>query len=191
MTGRCKVPNSLKFRGYASEAAYEDDVIASLRPRLDVIVSRLTEAGTPLPAPDELAEAMVAAVPGATSLSEYDRLLGPFYSSTGAMRMLDVPTKQALADRRRRGTLLAARTSDDVWVYPSFQFDPKARSVRRSLVPVLAELKTAPRWGAALWLVSEHEELGGRSPLKAAAASAKDRELVCRLAAQYAQAVAA
>lgn len=62
------------------------------------------------------------------------------------MRVLGIPTKQALGDRRKRGTLLAARTSDGVWVYPAFQFDIAARQVRRDLVPLLSALKAAPRW---------------------------------------------
>ena len=185
------MPRTAERHGPATASDYEDEVLASLRPRLDAIVARLAAAGAPLPDPHELAETMAAAVPGATALSEYDRLIGPFYSSAGAMRVLGIPTKQALADRRRRGTLLAARTSEGVWVYPSFQFDLGARSVRSSLVPVLAALKPAPRWGAALWLTTEHEELGGRTPIAAASGSARDRELVCRLAAQYAQAIAA
>lgn len=184
------MPGALNESSGTTNANYQDEVIASLRPRLSLIVSRMTEAGADLPAPEELAEVMAAAVPDATALSEYDKLIGPFYSSAGVMRLLGIPTKQALADRRRRGTLLAARTTDGVWVYPAFQFDVKTHSVRRSLVPVLTNLKGAPRWGAALWLVTDHDELGGRSPLKAAASS-KDQNLVCTLAAQYAQAVAA
>ena len=133
---------------------------------------------------------MAYAVPQTSTLSEYDRLLGPFYSSTGVMNLLGIPTKQALDDRRTRGTLLAARTSDDAWVYPAFQFDAGARTVRPALKPVLAALKMAPRWGAALWLVTELPELGGRCPLKSV--DSEDRtDLVCRLAAQYAQGVSA
>jgi hypothetical protein len=182
--------NSLQLRGFATESDYEDSVMASLRPRLDLIVARLAESGAQLPDPDDLAEAMATAVPNTPTRSEYDRLLGPFYSSAGVMNLLGVPTKQALDDRRRRGTLLAARTSDDTWVYPAFQFDTKERTVRPALKPVLAALKTAPRWGAALWLVTELSELGGRCPLNAVE-HGHDTSLVCRLAAEYAQAVSA
>ena len=183
--------SALNLGGYGTEDDYEEAVLNSLRLHLNVIVPRLAQSGSPLPAPAELADTMAAAVPGATTRSEYDTLLGPFYSSTGVMRLLDVPSKQALADRRTRGTILAARTSDNMWVYPAFQFDVQAHAVRRSLVPLLAALKTAPRWGAALWLVTDHDELRGRSPLKAAAASDKERDVVTRLAVQYAQAVTA
>jgi hypothetical protein len=167
--------------------AYEERVIASLRPRLDRLVTQWSESGRPLPDPDELAATLTSAVPGAVTHSDYDRLLGPFYSSAGVMRVLAVPTKQALGDRRRRGTLLAARTSDRVWVYPAFQFDLAARQVRRDLVPLLSALKAAPRWGAALWLVTSHPELGGKSPMSSLG-DGKD-DLVARLAAQYAGAV--
>ena len=143
----------------------------------------LAEMSAFLPAPDELADT--------TARSEYDRLLGPFYSSAGVMRVLGIPTERALAARHKRGTLLALPTSDGVLVYPAFQFDQQAHSVRRSLVPVLAQLKNAPRWGAALWLVTEHDDLEHRSPLIAAAAGPKDCKLVCRLAEQYSQAAVA
>lgn len=183
--------STLNLAGYGTEAEYEQEVLNSLRRHLDVIVPRLARSGGPLPTPADLANAMAAAVPDATTRSEYDAMLGPFYSSAGVMRLLGIPSKQALADRRKRGTILAARTSDDVWVYPAFQFDAPARALRCSLVPVLTALKTAPRWGAALWLVTAHDELAGRSPLEAAARSRKDRELVVRLASEYVQAVTA
>ena len=169
---------------------YEDSVIASLRPRLDLLVTRLIASGSPLPDPEDVAAAMAAVLPDVSTRSEYDGLLGPFYSSTGVMRLLGVPTKQALDDRRKRGTVLAARTSDGVWAYPALQFDVKARSVRPELKPVLAALRTAPRWGAALWLVTGHPDLDGRPPLEAVSV-VTTRALVRRLAAEYAQAVAA
>ena len=177
------------LRGFGSAADYEDCVIASLRPRLDHLVLRWVEAGQPLPDRDELAAVLTSAVPDAIPHSEYDRLLGPFYSSRGVMRLLNIPTRQALSDRRSRGTVLAASTSDDVWVYPAFQFDTRARGVRRELVPLLSALKPAPRWGAALWLVTPHPELGGVAPIDRA--GDVDAAFVARLAAQYADAVSA
>lgn len=179
--------SSAQLHGDASKLAYEESVIASLRPRLDRLVTQWAESGRPLPDPDDLAETLTSAVPGAVTHSDYDRLLGPFYSSAGVMRVLGIPTKQALGDRRKRGTLLAARTSDGVWVYPAFQFDIAARQVRRDLVPLLSALKAAPRWGAALWLVTAHPELAGKSPM-ASLGQGRD-DLIARLAAQYANAV--
>ena len=88
---------ALNLAGYGTEDEYEEEVLNSLRRHLHVIVRRLAQYGRPLHAPAELADAMAAAVPGATTRSEYDTLLGPFYSSTGVMRLLDVPSKQALA----------------------------------------------------------------------------------------------
>lgn len=119
--------------------------------------------------------------------SEYAELLGPFYSSAGVMRLLKIPTKQALADRRGLGTVLAAQTDDGAWVYPSFQFDKVHARVRRELVPVLAALKDAPRWGAALWLVTEHPDLDGQAPLSVAQGENVAR--VAELAGQYTTAV--
>lgn len=183
--------SSLHMLGYASEAEYEDAVLEKLRPLLDEAVAGLAEAGTPLPEPGVLAHTLMSALPTATTMSAYDALIGPFYSSAGVMRLLRVPSKQALADRRTRGTLLAAQTSDGAWLYPAFQFDATAHAVRPELVPVLAELKTAPRWGAALWLVTEHPDLDSHRPVDAAKASPSVRDRVCALAAEYRQAHAA
>lgn len=131
-------------------------------------------------------ESQQADVPSAS----YETRLGPFYSSAGVMRLLKIPTKQALDDRRRRGTILAAQTADDVWVHPSFQFDPTAHSVRRELAPVLAALKNAPRGGAGLWLVTPHPELQLQAPA-AACVDPTLRDLAVTLATQYSTAVAA
>lgn len=174
----------------ALEADYRDRVIAHLRPRLELIISRLADAGAPLPDPDDLAIAMATAVPMATTRSDYDQLIGPFYSSSAVMTLLGVPTKQALDDRRRRGTILAARTSDGVWVYPVFQFDDSRRKLVEGLVPVLAALKPAPRWGAALWLVTPQPSLRDQSPLQACTDNGLSG-LVRRLATEYATAVTA
>ena len=170
------------------DVAYEESVIESLRPKLELLISQLLESGAPLPDPEAVAETMAASVPASAARSEYDRLLGPFYSSAGVMRLLGIPTKQALADRRRRGTVLAARTSDGVWVYPEFQFDVPGRMVRPSLRPILAELKAVPRWGASLWLVTAQDELRNLSPLEAAG-DPDLKQQVQFLAADYARAV--
>jgi hypothetical protein len=106
------------------------------------------------------------------------------------MRLLGIRTKQALDDRRRRGTILAARTADGVWAYPSFQFDVTARRVRPALAPVLVALKGAPRWGAALWLVTARDDLDGSSP-EVAVDGEGARDRVVQLAQQYATAIAA
>lgn len=176
-----------RLRGFASASAYEEAVISHVRAALDQKVSLLIDLGERLPAPEDMAEAMTAALPDATAPHPYAQL-GPFYSSSGVTRLLRIRSKQALDDRRRRRTVLAAKTAEGIWVYPSFQFDVRQHQIHQALVPVLSALKDAPRWGAALWLSTPHPELGDRLPRDAAKASA---ELVVRLARQYVQAVTA
>jgi hypothetical protein len=161
--------------------------MSHVRAALDAKVSLLVDLGEHLPDPEEMAEAMAAGLPDAATPHPYAEL-GPFYSSKGVMRLLRIRSKQALDDRRRRGTVLGAKTAEDAWVYPSFQFDVRRHQVRQSLVPVLAALKDAPRWGAALWLSTPHPELGEHLPREAANAHT---DLVARLAQQYVHAVTA
>ena len=174
--------------GVADAAAYEALVLDRVRSILEEHLERLLSAGSPLPDPDDLADAMTAGIPDSSGASEYERLCGPFYSSAGVMRLLGIRTKQALDDRRRRGTILAARTADRVWVYPAFQFDVAHRRVKSDLVPVIGALKSAPRWGALLWLVTPQPRLGDRSPVDAA--SGDGAEQVVDLAQDYANSAA-
>ena len=109
----------------------------------------------------ELAARMVAIVP---SPSEWDEVLGPFYSTSRVTGLLGNVSRQAVADRRRRGTLLGLRTADGAWVYPTFQFGPKSE-VLAGLPAVLqcfAE-SAADDWTLAAWLVAPQRGLGGAS----------------------------
>src|SRR3954468_15219180 len=86
--------------------------------------------------PDELAERMLAALPGPSPWRE----LGPCYSSKGIGRALGGVSRQAVEERRRRRTILALRTSDGVWVYPAFQLDAR-NQVLAGLPAVLQALE--------------------------------------------------
>lgn len=171
--------------GYRTQSEYEDAVVQQVRLRLDVKVAALIDIGAPLMKPADLADAMIAIIPDAAVEHPYTRM-GPFYSSKGVSRLLRIRTKQALSDRRERGTVLAAQTQDATWVYPAFQFDAKRGRVRPELVPVLAALRGAPRWGAALFLTTPNPELDGQAPERAAVERGDD---VVLLAQQYLQAV--
>lgn len=176
------------FRGFSSPEGYEESVMKEVRSILEERVQQLLQSGQELPDPRALVSAMAAGIPDAVGPSSYAEAVGPFYSSSGVMRLLHIPTKQALDDRRRRGTVLSARTADGIWVYPAFQFDPERRRVRGALAPALAALKRAPRWGAALWLVTEHPDLEGLPPERAVDLPHLSG-LVPELAARYAEAV--
>ena len=178
------VAQPLLPRGVPDAAAYEDLVLDRVRSSLEEHLRRLLASGSPLPDPVDLADAITAGIPDVAGPSEYERLCGPFYSSAGVMRLLGMRTKQALDDRRRRGTILAARTVDQVWVYPAFQFDITQHRVRSELAPVIGALKSAPRWGALLWLVTPQSTLDDHSPRDAV--SGDHAERVGDLARDYA-----
>ena len=109
---------------------------------------------------EALAERMVAALP---TVHPYDTALGPFYDTTGLVQWLGV-SRQALADRVRRGTLLACRTSDGHLLYPLFQFG-RSGEVRAGLVDVIGVLGRAGAdgWSIGAWLTTPSEAFGGES----------------------------
>lgn len=110
---------------------------------------------------DDLVERMVSVLP---EPSAWDDTLGPFYGSAKLAAMLGGISRQALSERRGRKSLLALKTADGAWVYPTFQFDRNNR-VLPGLPAVLKVLETsgADDWTAAGWAVSPLESLGGIS----------------------------
>jgi hypothetical protein len=100
---------------------------------------------------DDLAGRMVAALP---RVHPWDTAIGPFYDTAGLMQWLGV-TRQALADRERRGTLLACRTSDGHLVYPVLQFGRNGQ-VRPGVVDAVGILKRAGAdgWAIGTWLTT-------------------------------------
>jgi hypothetical protein len=171
-------------------SGYTDQVMGDLRALLDLRIANLVDAGLPLPDPNALVAAMAAGIPDVPAEHPFAAALGPSYSSASVMRLLRIPSKQALDDRRRRWTVLAAKTDEGRWVYPAFQFDAEHARVHPGLAPVLRGLRGAPRWGAALWLVTGHPELDGQPPRQAAELGTADPQLLTRLAEHYAAAAA-
>jgi len=104
---------------------------------------------------------MLATVPTA---SRWDDLLGPFYSTAKLEKLWGGISRQAIADRRKRGTVLGLKTADGVVVYPVFQFDEKNR-ILPGLPEVLQCFRGVPvdDWTLAGWLVSPLRLLEGRS----------------------------
>jgi hypothetical protein len=110
---------------------------------------------------DSLAARMLAAVPQPSPWAE----LGPFYSTAGIARVLGGVSRQAVEERRRRRTILALRTADDVWVYPAFQLDGRNRVVG-GLAEVLARFRPATaddEWMVAAFVAAPQPDLGGRT----------------------------
>lgn len=108
----------------------------------------------------EMAERMLATVPEPSPWNA----VGPFYSTTGVRRLLGGVSRQAVEDRRRRGSLIALQTAEGTWVYPAFQFDERNRPIP-GLIAAHRRLTTGGlgAWTAASTLVGPQPELGGRS----------------------------
>jgi hypothetical protein len=145
-------------------AAYVERVSAHVTAELARRVDALRANGQ---GPDALGDAeslaarMLAAVPEPSPWAQ----LGPFYSTAGMARVLGGVSRQAVEERRRRRTILALRTADDVWVYPAFQLDERNRVVR-GLAEVLARFRPATtddEWMVAGFVAAPQPELGGRT----------------------------
>ncbi len=144
---------------------YPEQVAELVFRQLGELETRYAEGGRSLKelgSPEELAERMVATVPEPSPWGE----LGPFYSTSKVTKLLGGVSRQAIADRRKRGTLLGLRTADGVWVYPAFQFDDH-HVVLNGLPEMLRILRTSEvdEWTLASWLTSPMRSLGDRSPI--------------------------
>lgn len=117
----------------------------------------LAELGSPA----EVAERMLETVPIAAP-SPWEHV-GPFYSGKGVARMLGGVTRQAVDDRRRRNKIVALRTTDGVWLYPTFQFGPDG-TVDQRVVTAFCRLRDggAGDWMAGSIMVTPQHDLDGR-----------------------------
>lgn len=101
------------------------------------------------------------------TVSRWNDLLGPFYSTNQVAKISGGIFRQALADRRERRTILGLKTADGVVVYPAFQFDEKNR-VLSGLPEVLQCFRgvDVDDWTLAGWLVAPSRALKGRSAIE-------------------------
>jgi hypothetical protein len=147
-----------------TDAAYVNRVSSRVTEELARRVDTLRRNGhkaADLGDPDELADRMLAAVPAPSPWRD----LGPYYSTSGLARVLGGVSRQAIEERRRRRTILALRTADDVWVYPAFQLDDHNRVVR-GLADVLDRFHPRARddeWMVASFLAAAQPGLDGRT----------------------------
>ena len=173
-----------------ADAAMVDEVSTKVRTALRELAAAYAQAGRSLAeagSADAIAERMVATVP---TPSSWDERIGPFYGPGQAAKVLGGVSRQALAERRARRTVLALRTADGAFVYPTFQF------AGGGVVPGLAGVVQAfaadedDDWTLAAWLVAPRRALGGRSvvgwlrdgedPAVAAALAAEAAERLAR-----------
>lgn len=157
----------MKVRGAARQLTpeeYGDRVGRAIAARVRSLAVTWQETATTAPPEDELARAVLDLPPLALPDGSLGGEIGPFYDTAGVMKLLGGIAKQAVGARRRKATILALRTADDKWVYPVFQF--AGAGVRRSLLPAIHAFRDSPPWSAALWFVTDNDDLDGMSPLK-------------------------
>ncbi|HEX4964309.1 MAG TPA: hypothetical protein VF173_26040 [Thermoanaerobaculia bacterium] len=141
-----------------------DEITQHVKQGLEERLAAYDDGGRPLEgigSPRDLARRMLEIVPLA---SRWDDLLGPFYGTGQVAKILGGVSRQAIADRRERRTLLGLKTSDGVMIYPTFQFDD-----RNQVLPGLAEILQTFRhsavddWTLASWLAAPSKSLQGNS----------------------------
>jgi hypothetical protein len=159
-------PRAAKLIPEAAMPAFLDHVLDRLATDLRSLARTYAAAGRSLAelgSAAEVADRMVASLPAP---SGWNAAVGPFYGSVQISKVLGGISRQAVADRRSRHTLLALRTSDGQWVYPTFQFDEHHEVIPGlpAVVQTLAE-SGVDDWTLAGWLVSPMRSLGGSTPI--------------------------
>lgn len=170
---RQQTPSSLAVAPGRSGAqldivGYRRDLLQEVENKIVSVVIRRVREGTITVAPSELAQRMLAVVPVSVPRNAMADQVGPtFYDTTGVTVLLAPPganpiSKQAVEQRRKRGTVLALKTSDKKWIYPTWQFVD--HEVLPGLSEVLLVFGEAPAWSVATWLTTPASDLEGASP---------------------------
>jgi RNA polymerase sigma-70 factor (ECF subfamily) len=97
----------------------------------------------------------------------WNELLGPFYTEDQLAKLLGASSSRAVASLRDQHKLLALKTADGVFVYPTMQFDHYDHVIEN--LPAVLELLGASGvddWTLAGWLVSSMPSLEGKSPIE-------------------------
>jgi hypothetical protein len=138
----------------AYERAVVDVVAAKLH---DHLAGHSAESLGP---PERVAERMLATVP---TPHPWDVQIGPFYDTAGVVRLLAV-SRQAVADRVRRRTLLAANTAQGRVVYPTWQF--AGNRVDPAVSRTVSQFRDVPvdGWAIASWFTTPADTLGRMTP---------------------------
>jgi len=115
------------------------------------------------PPVEEMLNRVTALLPPAAP-NALDAEIGPFYDTAGVETLLGGVSKQAVEARRKKHTILAVKTSDGRWAYPTFQFT--GDEVDPTLVPAIRAFRGAPAWATALWFVTANPDLNEATPLE-------------------------
>lgn len=124
--------------------------------------------------PVAVASAVRAVLPRANRFAER---VGPVYT-TGQLQVL-LPglnareiSDQAVRNRLEHGRLIGAKTRDNRWVFPTFQFHvrPGKLDVRDEVLELWSQLPagdgTLDDWTLLAWLLGARKDLDGHSPLE-------------------------
>ena len=100
-------------------------------------------------------------------LHDRERLLtaeGGVLPVTDVMRLLGLKSRQAVQQRRSRGTLLGLPLGGPTYVYPVWQFDQQGK-ILSGLPETLAALAPLDAWGQAAYLLAGEPRLDDARPL--------------------------
>lgn len=146
-------------------ATFEEQVMRSVQAKVHDRLLRAREAEVDPAAlgdPDEIATAMVAALPlGHT----FDVISGPFYDTAGLTTWLGI-TRQGLHQKVGAHSILACTLAEGGGlVYPTWQFLETGATIP-SLADVLRILAmgTSDNWMVALWMRAPNDDLDGLRP---------------------------
>ncbi|MUL84542.1 MULTISPECIES: hypothetical protein [unclassified Mycolicibacterium] len=145
-------------------ALFEHQIMLSVSRKVHERMRRADEARLGPEAfgdPEEIAEAMVAALPLG---HVFDEITGPFYDTAGLTRWLGV-SRQALHQKVARYAILACPLDEGGVVYPAWQFLDSGATIPslRDVLTALTEGADDP-WMAALWMRAPSDRLDGSCP---------------------------
>lgn len=142
---------------------YEQQIVSAVAEGLHARIHDLAAAGrdpSALGNPGEVADRMLATVP---SPHPWDIQVGPFYDTPGLARLLGV-SKQAIADRAQRRSLISATTRQGKVVYPTFQFAGRHVVPAISVIAQLFHGVPVDGWAVASWFTTPAATLADATP---------------------------
>jgi hypothetical protein len=139
---------------------YVDEAVRQFRESLTAVATEHERAGLEvrqvLGEPDDFADRAVQAA--APLSSPWDELVGPFVRSDGVQARLGI-SRQAVAAKAARRRLLRVITTDDVHLYPVWQFAGSAMLPGLADVLALFPEDAVDGWTLAGWLRTPDAEL--------------------------------
>lgn len=139
----------------AGDVAFMGETMSALQELMSTSHEVAQDLATELGTPTEFAQRIYGFLP---RRSPWAHVVGPVYTTAQLEKILGV-SRQAIADRVRRRTLLGLHTQDGHVVYPVFQFE--GTQVIGGLSEVLRIVVGAvDDWTLASWLVATQPTLG-------------------------------